>query len=244
MAGERLAVVAGVALQGAIQLRLAAESPTDLLGQPLPGLERPAAAHPPERVGRQRRVARECDSGARRRAAFVGNVELAEHLRLALRRVEAGAVRHALEDARHRRLGVAFELGNAVLVRDAGEHRQAVVGREGVGHVGVEEPELRAVPGDQRRVPVVGHVDEAVVRLSLGLQAGELRDLGVAAVGADHEPAAQLALGALAGADADAGGPPAVAQQRGGGLAHHQLDPVGVGGHLAQERVECLAAGC
>jgi len=100
-----------------------------------------------------------------------------------------------------------------VFVRKAAEEREAIVGSEGIGHVGVHEPDLYASAGRQRCIPVVGEICKSVIFTYLGRQARELGDAGAAPVGSHHQLGLQLALGAIAVFHQNAADPPLVAQQ-------------------------------
>ena len=80
-----------------------------------------------------------------------------------------------LEQPHHRLLGIALNSGmRSLWGMHASSVRPPSVGNR-VGHVRIEHPQLRAAPRHQRRVPVVGEVAEAVVRLRLRRLPGQLR---------------------------------------------------------------------
>ena len=87
----------------------------------------------------------------------------------------------------------------------------------------------------------IAAIGKAPVGQDLFRDAGELGDIGVAAVGTDDEPGAQLGLLAAWGAEGDAGEGLALAQQGMCGLTEQQLDTGRGPRRLANHRVEQLA---
>jgi len=235
-------VAAGIAGEAAGEPLLAVQRRGEALGQPLGGLEGPAAADTEERIGGERGVADQGEPRCRRRAHPVRHLDLADHRADAPRLADRRRVGDVGEVGEERCLRVAFELGQAAHRRHRAVEDQVAIGGEGRRPVGVHEPD-RAVRGAGRGRPLeVGAVGEASVGQRLGGDVGELGDPGVAPVGTDDEPPAQFGLAALAIADDDASDRVVLAQQPLGGAAEGELDPRHRRGRLADQRVEHLAA--